>query len=405
MKFWLSPHCGLYIHPQDHLPSIVHLANMWRTPRLYVLLSLACSLTLSILAASGFQQEWPLPSGGSRVLGPVTRLNIVNKVIAPDGFPRSTVLAEGTFPAPLIAAQKGDDFKIDVVNNLNDTTMDTSTSVHWHGIYQKKSNWADGVTGVTQCPIKPSNSFLHQFNAQEQSGTYWYHSHFSSQYCDGLRGPLVIYDPADPHKPLYDIDDVNTVITLTDWYHEPSPQMYLPPYISNATLINGRGRYEGGPMTPLAVISVEQGKRYRFRIIGASCDPWFNFTIDGHMMTVIETDGIETQPLIVDSLAVYAGQRYSVVVNANQTLGNYWIRALSSHPNQTFESGQSSAILRYSGASEQEPTTNHGPYLFPYKGKQYSPVDLIRRTWRPRARKGRREHQSHSGSRRPPLYD
>lgn len=24
------------------------------------------------------------------------------------------------------------------------------------------------------------------------------------QYCDGIRGPLVVYDPNDPHKDLYD---------------------------------------------------------------------------------------------------------------------------------------------------------------------------------------------------------
>ena len=27
------------------------------------------------------------------------------------------------------------------------------------------------------------------------------------QYCDGLRGPMVIYDPDDPHAELYDVDD------------------------------------------------------------------------------------------------------------------------------------------------------------------------------------------------------
>lgn len=127
-------------------------------------------------------------------------------------------------------------------------------------------------------------------------------------------------------------------------------------------------------MSPLAVINVEQGKRYRFRIIGASCDPWFNFTIDGHTMTVIETDGIETEPLVIDSLSVYAGQRYSVVMTANQTIGNYRIRALSSHPNQTFDGGQSSAILRYSGAPEQEPTTEYGPYMLPYDENNIRPL-------------------------------
>ena len=156
-------------------------------------------------------------------------------------------------------------------------------------------------------------------------------------------------------------------------YHEPSPQI-TGPFNANATLINGLGRYGGGPMSPLAVINVKEGKRYRFRIVGASCDPWFNFTIDGHPMTVIETDGTETQPLVVDSLAVYAGQRYSVVVTANQTVGNYWIRALSNHANQTFEGGQSSAILRYAGALEEDPTTEYGPYLFPYNEGNVHPL-------------------------------
>lgn len=40
-------------------------------------------------------------------------------------------------------------------------------------------------------------------------------------------------------------------------------------------------------------------------------------------MTVIEADGVETQPVLVDSLTIYAAQRYSVIVNANQPIGNY----------------------------------------------------------------------------------
>jgi hypothetical protein len=39
-----------------------------------------------------------------QVLGSVATLQITNKVIAPDGISRSTVLAGGTFPGPLISA-------------------------------------------------------------------------------------------------------------------------------------------------------------------------------------------------------------------------------------------------------------------------------------------------------------
>ncbi|KAG0704572.1 laccase [Suillus ampliporus] len=291
---------------------------------------------------------------------PVTELNIVNRVIAPDGFARSATLAGGIFPGPLIKAQKNDNFSINVVNQLRDKTMPLSTSVHWHGIRQNKTNWADGTSFVSQCPIPSNQSFLHQFSAYNQTGTYWYHSHFSTQYCDGLRGPLVIYDPEDPHKDLYDVDDENTVITISDWYHDPSTMLnqIVGAVPNNSTLINGLGRYPGGPMSPLSVINVERGKRYRFRVIGLSCDPSFNFTIDGHTMTIIEADGVETVPQTVDSLPVYAGQRYSVVVHADQPVDNYWVRALSNLPNQTFAGGLNQAILRYIGAPNEDPTSS-----------------------------------------------
>lgn len=75
-------------------------------------------------------------------------------------------------------------------------------------------------------PISPGHSFLYDFKvslltsfhipvlltyflakAPGQSGTYWYHSHLGNQYCDGLRGAFVIYDPQDPHRSLYDVDN------------------------------------------------------------------------------------------------------------------------------------------------------------------------------------------------------
>jgi iron transport multicopper oxidase len=66
-------------------------------------------------------------------------------------------------------------------------------------MFQKGTNWADGPAFVNQCPIASGDSFLYDFTAADQAGTFWYHSHLSTQYCDGLRGPMVIYDPDDPH--------------------------------------------------------------------------------------------------------------------------------------------------------------------------------------------------------------
>ncbi|KAI6165261.1 laccase [Pisolithus thermaeus] len=325
----------------------------------------AFAVLLGVCAASAEANSPARRQTWSRnVLGPSSQLALTNSIVSPDGFARSAVLAGGSFPGPLIQAQKGGEISVNVVNQLVDESMPIDSSIHWHGIFQHETNWADGTSYITQCPIPANESLVYQFNPGDQTGTYWYHSHYSTQYCDGLRGPLVIYDPNDPLGDMYDVDDETTVITLADWYHITSPVLgeIATQVVPNSTVINGLGRYSGGPSSPLAVINVEQGKRYRFRIIGLSCASWFNFTIDGHDMTIIEADGVETEPMVVDSLPVFPGQRYSVVVTANQTVGNYWIRASADLLNRTFEGGLNSAILRYEGADDEDPTTEEGPY-------------------------------------------
>lgn len=63
------------------------------------------------------------------------------------------------------------------------------------------------------------------------------------------------------------------------------------------------------------------------------------------------------QSLVVDSIQIYAGQRYSFILNANQTISNYWIRASPDVGPQGFTGGVNSAILRYVGAPVADPTT------------------------------------------------
>ncbi|KAH9959974.1 laccase 3 [Russula dissimulans] len=290
-------------------------------------------------------------------VGPTANLTVINSVIAPDGYTRSASLVDGTFPGPLINGNKGDTFSLNVFNGLTDSTLDEVTSIHWHGIFQTHTNYADGVAFITQCPIIPLESFNYVFIPGEQTGTYWYHSHYSAQYCDGVRGPLVIYDPDDPQASLYDFDDESTVITLGDWYHYVSTEAPLVP-VFNSTLINGKGRYSGGPSAPLAVVNVLPGSRYRLRLVSISCDPAYDFSIDSHQLTVIEADGNNVQPVLVDSLEIFAGQRYSVVLDANQPVDNYWIRALPNIGDQTYDNLTNLAILRYAGALIQDPSND-----------------------------------------------
>ncbi|KAL4247482.1 Laccase-5 [Abortiporus biennis] len=156
-----------------------------------------------------------LSGGVYGAIGPITDLTISDVTISPDGYSRPAVLANGVFPGPVITGNKGDNFQINVIDNLTDADMLKSTTIHWHGFFQSGTNWADGPAFVNQCPIASGDSFLYNFNAADQAGTFWYHSHLSTQYCDGLRGPFVVYDPDDPNASLYDVDDGTNAFAMS----------------------------------------------------------------------------------------------------------------------------------------------------------------------------------------------
>ncbi|KAI0362952.1 laccase [Pilatotrama ljubarskyi] len=315
-------------------------------------------------------------------IGPKADLVISNAAIAPDGFTRDAVVVNGVYPAPLITGKKGDRFQLNVIDKLTNHTMLKTTSIHWHGFFQAGTNWADGPAFVNQCPIASGHSFLYDFHVPDQAGTFWYHSHLSTQYCDGLRGPIVVYDPKDPQAHLYDVDNDNTVITLSDWYHLAARVGPKFPTAAS-TLINGLGRSTSTPTAELAVINVQRGKRYRFRLVSLSCDPNYTFSIDGHNMTIIEVDGVNSKPLTVDSIQIFAAQRYSFVLNANQPVDNYWIRANPNVGTVGFDGGINSAILRYSGAPAIEPTTTQTPSVIPLVETNLHPLARMQVPGRP----------------------
>ncbi|KAF9236090.1 laccase lcc6 [Melanogaster broomeanus] len=286
----------------------------------------------------------------------IAELNLENTVISPDGFNRSAIVVNGISPGTVLTGTKGESFQITVNNLLTDESTNRSTSVHWHGIVQYHSNPMDGTAFVTQCPIAPGNSFTYSFTPPDQAGTFWYHSHFRLQYCEGLRGAMVIYDPQDPYLSLYDVDDASTIITLADWYHVNAFTV-TPATVPDSLLINGLGRYVGGPSTPFSVINVVKGQRYRIRLLNIGCKPDYLFSIDNHTFTVIEADGEPTRPLVADSIPISAAQRYSFILEANQTVDNYFIRVNPTSYRSTFDNGLNSAILRYSGAPIEDPPT------------------------------------------------
>lgn len=188
-------------------------------------------------------------------------------------------------------------------------------------------NKAHSVNGVTECPIKPNGRKVYRFRAT-QHGTTWYHSHYSHQYGDGVVGTIIINGPASA-----DYDTDLGTFPITDFYYESMYQLGFrathrqaaPPTPKNL-LFNGTNQNPSGagkknvtPLTP--------GKRHRLRIINTSVDEAFYVSLDNHFLQVIEADFVPIKNYNTTQLFIGIGQRYDVIIHANQTSGNYWFRA------------------------------------------------------------------------------
>ncbi|KAK3370690.1 conidial pigment biosynthesis oxidase Abr1/brown 1 [Podospora didyma] len=236
---------------------------------------------------------------------------------SPDGFTRPVVGINGQWPCPPIAGKVGDTIKINLVNMLGNQT----TTLHFHGLFQRNTTFEDGPAMVNQCPIPPGLSFVYQFDLL-QPGTYWWHAHVGGQYMDGLRGPLIITDPSAPWSVAntpYKVDQEYT-LTLSDWYHDQAP--YLINYYLSPTNTDTTGGAEPVPNSALindaqnVRFAMTPGKTYLFRIInmGALAGQYLQF--DQHDMQIVEVDGVYTLPRTVSQLFVAVAQRYSVIVKA-----------------------------------------------------------------------------------------
>jgi iron transport multicopper oxidase len=73
------------------------------------------------------------------------------------------------------------------------------------------------------------------------------------------------------------------------------------PAVIDSVLINGYGRYAGGPASPLAVVNVEAGKKISFPPTFDGMRSILQFHYRWTQVYVIEVEGNNVEPLLVDS--------------------------------------------------------------------------------------------------------
>lgn len=310
-------------------------------------------------AASSFQHSlpaWALSGTSTSLKGlrPLSgnefELNVAMSESNIDGKSGRSILVNGQLPAPLLRWKEVENLTLHVTNHLHQ-----DTSIHWHGLllpYQM-----DGVPGVTFPGIKPGQTFTYRFPLL-QAGTYWYHSHSGLQEQLGHYGPIVI-EPKGKDPVQFDRE---FVIVLSDWTYENPHKVFSklkkmsdnynfqqrtvsdffddaekegmsrtlaqrmmwgamrmnPTDISDVTgalytyLINGHGPADNwtGLFNP--------GEVLRLRFVNAAAMSIFNVRIPGLAMTVVQSDGLDIQPVEVDEFQIGTAETFDVLVQPDE---------------------------------------------------------------------------------------
>ncbi|BAD81780.1 laccase LAC5-4-like protein [Oryza sativa Japonica Group] len=121
------------------------------------------------------------------------------------------IAVNGLLPGPMIEVNEGDAVAVEVING-----SPYNLTIHWHGILQLLTPWADGPSMVTQCPIQPNSSYTYRFNVTGQEGTLWWHAH-SSFLRATVYGALIIR-PRNGSAYPFPAPDQEVPIVLGEWW-------------------------------------------------------------------------------------------------------------------------------------------------------------------------------------------
>lgn len=250
-----------------------------------------------------FVEESPAPISIRDCTKSKNESMIHDKVILLNSFLR----INGKSPGPQIEVCLGDTIEVILYNRLGSEEL----SFHWHGIRQRNSAHMDGVPMVTQCPILPFGGFRYKLKP-ENVGTYIYYAHIVSQQADGVYGSLTVRGPQDDPS-------LERILLLSSRPPTPlSRHSHLHPPTPSELLLNDQNNG--------FILQVHYGRKYLLRLINANA---YNcpvlLSISGHDFRVLAADGNPVEPTVGRHIFLFPGERFDIILEANQSPGKYLI--------------------------------------------------------------------------------
>ncbi|KAK9055330.1 hypothetical protein SSX86_026413 [Deinandra increscens subsp. villosa] len=236
------------------------------------------------------------------------------------------VTVNGRFPGPTIVAREDDTVVVKVVNHVK-----YNVSIHWHGVRQLRTGWADGPAYITQCPIQPESTYIYKFTLTGQRGTLWWHAHVL-WLRSTVHGAIVILPKIGVPYP-FPKPNKEVMVVLGEWWKSDTEavinqaqKLGQAPNVSDAHTINGNP----GPIASCLgnggfKLQVDQGKTYMLRIVNAALNEELFFKIANHKLMVVEVDAVYVKPFTTDTILIAPGQTTNAIITTTQNPGKYLV--------------------------------------------------------------------------------
>ena len=156
---------------------------------------------------------------------------------------------------------------------------------------------------------------------------------------------------------------------LNDWDHQTADALYTyaetsgPPTLDTG-LINGTNTWDDGSSGSRWETSLTEDSSYLLRLVNGAIDTHFDFSIDNHTLTVIAADFVPIVPYTTTRLSIGMGQRYDVVITADQSAiaSDFWLRAVPDSFCSENDNGDDIKGIIHYGSSTGTPTTDKQVY-------------------------------------------
>ncbi|KAK0407643.1 hypothetical protein QR680_003508 [Steinernema hermaphroditum] len=288
-----------------------------------------------------------------KALEPGANTAAVDGVILWNGLHHHIITINGNSPGKTIVIP----YNAEVIMRVKNRLLTEGITLHVHGLDKKDLWYTDGVAFVQQCPVSRLSNFAYRFIA-DFPGTHWYHGHLMTDRGDGLAGGFVVIRDGETYPNPFGgerykfgkirqyyalLQDWPVPSSTTTWYaHIGKSMKWLYGFDENrkcwaptrtfdgsniggsipisAILVNDKGWHDQEELKahpsklPLETFRIKHGEEVIFRLVSGAVSQELMITIEDHEMYIIAADGVEINPKRVDSLVIFSGERYDILV-------------------------------------------------------------------------------------------